>query len=146
MAWESEYLGMKFKWNGRQRPEVDCWGLVRLVYLDSFGIDIDPLSDLDAENPKEVLSKVSEIAFKGPWVQVDRATANPFDLVLMRGAYRMPPPDKTMVIGLVHVGVVTSHRQLLHIEKGLLGSVVMPLDHPLITKKIHSFWRYTGKP
>lgn len=40
-AWVDAYVGLEYADRGRERPAVDCYGLVRLVYLERLGIELD---------------------------------------------------------------------------------------------------------
>ena len=46
LPWVKEYVGIPFSDLGRTREEgVDCWGLVRLVYDEVYGVLLPQLSD-----------------------------------------------------------------------------------------------------
>ena len=59
--WTTQYLEIPFKVHGRNETGLDCWGLVCLIYLEQFGIELpsyaDDYTDLQDKN---YLSKLYE--------------------------------------------------------------------------------------
>ena len=43
--WVRKYIGIPFVERGRCREGADCWGLVRMVYIDQFGVTVPSFSD-----------------------------------------------------------------------------------------------------
>ena len=38
--WLNNYIGIPYKWGGRSRDAVDCYGLVVLIYKDKYGVEL----------------------------------------------------------------------------------------------------------
>lgn len=72
--WTSSYIGIPFLPGGRDAKGLDCFGLLRLCFLEQRKIE---LSDLPNLNPCDTLSVSHEIAsqIKGEW----REVARPFE-------------------------------------------------------------------
>ena len=89
--WTKKYAGIDFKDRGRSRGEgVDCWGLVRLIYLEEFGVELPDLSSC-YESIKD-LDAISDQVAAGErdWTEVGWATAHEGDVVLLRGCGGLP--------------------------------------------------------
>lgn len=50
MHWAVPYIGMPYVEGGRGPVEVDCWGLLRLIYLREFNIELPLLPGIAAAN------------------------------------------------------------------------------------------------
>lgn len=65
----SQLIGIPFKYGGRTREELDCYGLVMLLYKELYGIDIP-----DVVSPT-ILKEISEL------VESEKCKWEPSDLV-----------------------------------------------------------------
>jgi cell wall-associated NlpC family hydrolase len=114
------YVGLAYRRGGRERPAVDCWGLVRLVYREQLGIELDP----HATDPDLGRAIVAE---RSAWAAVPPASAKPGDVVLVK---RPGQP--------FHVGVLLAGRRLLHADEPF-GVAVERVDRVLGSVE---FWRH----
>lgn len=113
-AWVSAYVGLPFRSKGRTRDGVDCWGLVRLVYAERFGVPLPDLSAgyADAEDRATVSGAIRGAAEdRSLW----RALGEPSevgDIVSLR-------------IGgePCHVGIVVADGRMLHSIAGADSSI-----------------------
>ena len=110
----SAYIGIPFQEFGRTREGADCWGLVRLLYLDIFGIPL-PSYDLEYAGSQAALSCARQIAVtEVNWLRVSPPAEQLGDIALLRGrAARI----------VTHVGMVIEPGRILHIEKSTLSCV-----------------------
>ena len=106
--WARQYFGIPFKPHGRDRGGLDCWGLLRLVYMDQFGIDLPSFSERYAstEDEKELGRLIS--GELGPWRPVTGGEELPGDGVLLR--VKGEP---------MHVGVVIGGGFMMHVMRGM---------------------------
>ena len=45
-VWVRDYIGIPFRYRGRHLDEgLDCWGLIRVVYRDRFGLELPSYLD-----------------------------------------------------------------------------------------------------
>lgn len=77
MHWAARYVGMPYEPGARGPEKVDCWGLVRMAYLDYFNIELPLYPGLSMEaNPIEAATLINNgLAKGGDWIQVN----NPID-------------------------------------------------------------------
>lgn len=102
--WWSDYIGIPFVDGGRTREGLDCWGLVRLVYMDHFGIELPSLAG------------IYQNASDGPaLLELPGLLLPDWSPVAMRpfAVARFGHRD-----GRQHVGIVTDRRLMLNAERG----------------------------
>lgn len=104
-AWAAGYIGIPFLERGRDRSGCDCWGLVRLVLAERFGVELPSYAG-DYETVKDHGRLADLVGRHEPaWLRVDPGPERPGDIVLLR------------LRGLpIHVGVVAARGWMLHIE------------------------------
>jgi len=123
--WES-YVGIPFKDFGRDMKGCDCWGLVRLVLKRECNIDVPSYGEISARDLARVTDTIGEQSSTDPWSMVEQP--RPFDVALMRGRP-------------LHVGIMVSDKQLLHVEEKIC-TVLLPITHPSIDRRIIGFRRH----
>lgn len=47
--WASEYVGIPYKLHGRTKEGCDCWGIVRLILQEQFGVEVPSLADYEED-------------------------------------------------------------------------------------------------
>ena len=130
-AWWNDYIGVPFRDGGCGRSGADCWGLVRLVYRERFGI-----------------------ALPGPVVDVsalERASIEPA-LDLTREAFWEPTGDPRPgdVVSLriegveSHVGLVTTPGRMLHVLEGG-HAVIETYTSRRWKERVCGVYRYAGE-
>jgi cell wall-associated NlpC family hydrolase len=58
--WATSYIGIPYLEGGRHRIGLDCWGLLRLVYLDHEGIELPLLPGITEKNILTISREVVE--------------------------------------------------------------------------------------
>lgn len=112
MHWVTDYLGKPWA-SGESGPDAyDCYGLVRAVYRDRFGIDM-PLVSADATKLLSCLHVAKNYADYQKWEEVDAPQEGD---VLLMGCARHPH----------HIGVMVEDR-ILHSVEGA-GVLLQPMD------------------
>ena len=103
MSWHNEYVGIPYAARGRTRQGADCWGLVRLVYAERFGIDL-PGFDGYADSADPLVPELIAREREG-WEPKDAPAVG--DVLVFRLLGR-----------LSHVGVYVGEGQFLHAREG----------------------------
>lgn len=106
-GWAARYVGLPYTDRGRTRSGVDCWGLVRLVYAEQFGL-ILPSYDADYDHSDDV-RRVGTLILREQqsWRHIEKGKELPGDVIVMK-LKRLP----------YHVGIVLGGGYMLHIERG----------------------------
>jgi cell wall-associated NlpC family hydrolase len=125
--WANDYVGLPFEWNGYSRNGIGCYGLVALVQLEQFGIQMprhDDVADLLADTGSASVPSVPN------WVEIDIDHADAGDIMHMKGIHggKVVP---------MHIGVFVSPQHVLHIEAEVGSCIVDRLN------KRHA-WRTIG--
>ncbi|KTR07329.1 hypothetical protein NS365_04535 [Aureimonas ureilytica] len=125
-----DYVGLPFADHGRDRAGLDCWGLLRLVYAERFGLVLPSYGDgYNTVEDGEALAGLIA-GHLGPWREVDASAARLGDGVLMSlgGQPR-------------HVGLWAGRGMVLHIERGT-GSLMEPAQSPRLRRRILGIFRH----
>ena len=140
-AWVREYVGIPFLDRGRDRRGCDCWGLVRLVLGERFGVDLPDYSEGYEGNADwtGIAQLIGSARESGAWSRIDSiAEARVGDVVVLRG---IPP----------HIGVVVSRTQMLSSERdansGLADLTLSAYREALTPNRRHPYpgiYRYRG--
>lgn len=119
----SAYLGLSYQAGGRQRPAVDCWGLVCLVYRECLQLELPAYDQVDQVGRAIVAERLA-------WHELAPAGVLPGDVVLAR---RLGRP--------FHVGIMLAGWRVLHCDDG--ANVTAPrLDGPACRGWHCQFWRH----
>jgi len=126
--WVKKYIGIPFVSNGREMDGCDCYGLVRLVLRNEYGVELPELSGnySDALNIKETTKLFAE------------------NLPLL-AARKLPLPLEKAVVVIneqgcpCHIGIVAGGGYILH--TGIkTGSVCQRETHPGLRGRIEGYY------
>jgi len=132
-GWADRYVGIPFLDNGRSLAGCDCWGLVRLVLREQFGLDLPSyVGGYASANEREEASAL--IAGRIPadgWWRVPDQQARPGDGVVLR---IMNQPW--------HVGLMVTPSDFLHVFEGQAVSAIERVDSPRWKRRVVGFYRH----
>ena len=109
VEWAGLYIGIPFKSGGRDKSGLDCYGLVRLVYIEQFDATLPDLRDLykNALDTNETAPLYQKYA---PLLRGDKSNC--------------PKPGDVAVIlerGLPHTWESTLGAAIYFMSRGILG-------------------------
>jgi len=127
--WVKNYIGIPFVSNGRVKEGCDCYGLVRLVLRNEYGIELPELSGnyADALNVEETARLFAE---HRPVLAAKKINA---------------PEEKAVAVitehgEAAHVGIAAGGGYILH--TGIkTGSVCQRETHPGLRGRIEGYYR-----
>jgi cell wall-associated NlpC family hydrolase len=124
----SKYVGIPFVDHGRNLAGCDCWGLIRLIYKNEFGIDLPDMGPL--YNHVSDMSGMANIYVDQlpKWEKTQAPKTG--DVVLLR-IQSVP----------IHVGIVLDGSTMLHVMQGC-DAVVENFNTPLWKNRVEGFYRW----
>lgn len=126
MSWAAAYVGLPF---GMAAGELTCWGLVRQVYADHLGVDLPEYGEISVHDLLRIARAMTRGKDDG-WRAVN--PPQEFDVCIMRS-----PQGGASV---VHVGVMTGPRHVLHVEAAT-AAVIVPIAHFSVAGRILGYRR-----
>lgn len=132
--WTRDYIGIPFAPHGRDRTGCDCWGLVRLVLRERFGLRLPSYADAYAgaglAEAEDNAAALRHGAGAERWRRLDPGSARAGDVALLRLAGTA-----------CHVGVIVGWPWMLHVETGT-DAAVERLDALRWARRLDSVWRH----
>jgi cell wall-associated NlpC family hydrolase len=122
------YVGVPWRELGRDVQACDCFGLLRLVYLEQLGLELPDFGYAIEDRGGQAQLIAAQV--RSHWRQVAVGTERPFDAVLMREGRE-----------LSHVGIVVGRGLLLHVERGA-SSVIEPYRRGSLRYRVAGFYRH----
>lgn len=142
-VWVKKYIGIPFKELGRDFDGCDCWGLVRLVSKNEFGVDLDSYDDeyistIEGDGAVHALEKYG-INNPGHWEKIEGGAEVEGNYILMNGIYTI---DGKKYRAPLHVGIVIQPGVMLHTEEGFDSVWTRYQEDRTIKNRIVGFYRY----
>lgn len=130
--WSLAYLGLPWRDHGRDHDGVDCWGLVRLVYRERWGLDLDGYDGVyaSAGEVAAIDAAIRTAAVSPTWMRIDRPIEG--DVAL----YRRGRAE-------AHVGLVIGERLLHAVEP--FGVRLELLATPRLACRLVGYHRHAGR-
>jgi cell wall-associated NlpC family hydrolase len=127
--WVKNYIGIPFVSNGRTKEGCDCYGLVRLVLRNEYGVELPELSD-DYDNALNVAETARLFAEQKPVLAVEKLLEAKETAVVVITEHGHP----------CHLGIVAGNGFILH--TGIkTGSVCQRATHPGLRGRIEGYYR-----
>ena len=126
--WANKYVGIPFKANGRNETGLDCWGLVRLVYKNEYGINVPSFADeYDIKDETRISELIAQ--YREGWTTC--GAPEPGSVVLFR------------IFGETqHVGISIDAYHFLHVRENS-DTAIEKLNNPKWSKRIVGYYKYT---
>ena len=128
-AWVAQYVDIPFKEKGRNRSGCDCWGLVRLIWGDQFGIQVPSFVNQYISTKDNGIGSLVEENMD-PWTPVPAGMETLGDGVLLRIEGRPK-----------HVGIVLEPGRMIHCAQDV-GTVIEKYRTKKWERRIIGFYRY----
>jgi cell wall-associated NlpC family hydrolase len=132
-----EYIGIPFKYGGRDKSGVDCWGIITLIYKEKRNIDIFDMTNYDAsvESASKFYKSIS--GFHKLWkeINIDTKILQPYDVIL----FTLDLEQKDIP---THIALYTDLNKIIHCTEN------MPVTITRMNRWLpfaHSAYRYIGE-
>ena len=126
--WSNNYIGIPFKYKGRDETGLDCWGLVRLIYKNEYNISLpsfgDDYSDNDIERISELIAQ-----YKEGWESIDTPSEGTVVLFKVLGSES-------------HVGIAISDTHFIHAREGY-DSAIEAFNSPYWKRRLVGHFKYS---
>lgn len=135
MEWVKDYVGIEFENKGRGE-KCDCWGLVRRIYHEKFGIALPSFAEYDSANDLREIAAIikdKEKAEGKTWHTIDEGQEKFGDVAIFKIAGQP-----------VHIGFVLVDKKMLHVEMGI-DSCVESYTSLRWQRRIHRFYRHKDR-
>jgi lipoprotein Spr len=127
--WANAYVGIPFAPHGRTREGCDCWGLVRLVLADRFGVLLPEFHGYEGAGDRDgIPALLNEGKAMFMPVPMHQERAGDVVLALVNGAP-------------MHVGVVVEPGVMLHVVKGA-DACIEDYRRPAWSSRIEGIYRH----
>jgi len=124
------YIGLPFVEHGRARGGVDCWGLVRLILHEQFGLDVPSYTESYTTTQEGAEIAALIVRESVGWPEVLLAAAQPGDVLILR------------IMGQPwHCGMVIESPYFLHADR-TMGTVRDRWDSLLWSRRILGVHRH----
>jgi cell wall-associated NlpC family hydrolase len=128
-GWVKKYIGIPFVSNGRTKEGCDCYGLVRLVLENEYGVRLPELSG-DYNDALNLAETAKLFADKRP----------------VLAAEKLPGPRERAVVIITgngrpcHIGIAAGGGYILHTGVKT-GSVCQRETHPGLRGRVEGYYR-----
>lgn len=139
-AWVSRYIGIPYSDGARGPDAYDCWGLVRLVMFERFGVELPRFDTLLWEGyaaSRELGMMVTDAAMQFDCIwsnsgndRPDAQSLKPGDVLLMR-----------VNAAPIHVGIVASTPWFIHTEVGQ-DSCIESIEGLRWSRRVYGVYRH----
>ena len=132
-----EYIGIPFKYGGRDKKGTDCWGIVVIIYKEKLGIDIFDMADYTAsvESSSKFYKSISEFHKQWQQIEIDTNKLQKYDIIL----FALDEKHKDIP---THIAVYVDFNKIIHCTE------YMPVSITRLNRwvhRVHSAYRYIGE-
>lgn len=125
------FVGIPWVEKGRGFEGCDCWGLLRLVYLEECGVELPGYGErYETVADRAALAELIAGAKFEQWSEIPAGTERAFDAVLIREGREQ-----------THIGLVVTPGRCLHVDRGNT-SVIESYRHGPLKFRTVGFYRH----